>query len=175
MNRPRHSQVLATGDPLEADSEKAEAAEVLKHQAWLEATRKANISNLERIQGAAQKLGIQLADAQPSQAGKAVESYLLERLLFEDEKLQLTQARTALTDKVQLGQLQQAASANQRAAQAAAQHAQAQYRPVASAQQAAQPAAWPVANATAAQPAPATCTLSGFRSFSITGKAKPPA
>lgn len=163
--------MLATGDPLEVDSEKAEAAEVLKHQAWLEATRKANISNLERIQGAAQKLAIQLADAQPSQAGKAVESYLLERLLFEDEKLQLTQARTALTDKVQLGQLQQAASANQRAAQAAAQHAQAQYRPVASAQ----PAAWPVANATAAQPAPATGTLSGFRSFSITGKAKPPA
>lgn len=167
--------MLAAGDPLEADSEKAEAAEVLRHQAWLDVTRQANASGLDKIQSAAQKLGIQLSGPQPQQAGQAVEAYLLERLLFEDDKLQLTQARTALTDKVQLGQLQQAASANQRAAQAASQHAQAQFKPAAVlSQQPAQPAAWPVATANAALPAPTTGSVSGFRSFSITGRAKPP-
>lgn len=172
---PYTPQVLAAGDPLEFDSDKAEAAEVLKHQAWLEATSRANISGLDKIQKAAQSLGIQLVAPQVSQPGKAVDSFLLERLLFEDNKLQLTEARTALTDKVHLGQLQQAASANQRAAQAAAQHAQGQFRPAAvPAQHSGQPAAWPVANTTAAQPAPAAGTVSGFRSFSITGRAKPP-
>lgn len=167
------TQVLAAEDPLEADSEKAEAAEVLKHQAWLEASLKTNREGLEKLNSTAQKLGIQLFGPQLSQADKAVESYILERIVFEDEKLQLAQARTALSQKVHLTQLQQAAAANQRAVQGATQNGTSQSRPAAvPVQQNTSAKAWPVA--ISSTPPPAQAGVSGFRSFSIMGKPKAP-
>ena len=172
-------QVLGADDAVDTDLDEKEASELTKHEAWLEACHKNTVINIERLQATANRLGQLPASFSPNKTGTAIEKILLEKLLLEDERAYLTRTRTEERDKHQLEQLRQTPAFNHRGIQGAAQPTQAPVQPGAALPQlpVQQPLAW-------SSPAPSSsvveqatkppATASGFRSFSITGRAKPP-
>lgn len=166
-------QVLGADDAVDTDLDEKEASELAKHEAWLEACHSNTVKNIERLQATANRLGLLPAGGSPNKTGTVVEKVLLERLLLADERARLTEER----DKVQLGQT---AAPSQRGLQSTAQPAQAAFQPGVAAPQLPQPVqqslAWPssVPASNVAEQANPPATASGFRSFSITGRAKPP-
>ena len=172
--------MVGADDALDSDPDEKESSEVEKHEAWLAACRKNTASNIERVQAAASRLG-QLSDASPNKAGTAVERFLLERLLLDDERAHLARSRAAERDKLQLEQLRQVSAFNQRATQGAPQPGPAAFQPGVASLQLQQPvqqtSTWPTPSPPAAIAEQATqppVAASGFRAFSITGRAKPP-
>ena len=170
--------MLGAEDAVDTDLDAKEATELAKHEAWLEACHRNTVINLERLQATANRLGQLPASFSPSKAGTAVEKVLLEKLLLEDERAHLARSRAEERDKLQLEQLRQIPAPNHLGLQGAAQPAQAPFRPgVALPQPVQQPVGWPSPAAlsiVAEQATKPPATASGFRSFSITGRAKPP-
>lgn len=169
-------QVLGAEDALDTDPDEKEASELVKHEAWLEACHRNTVTNIEKLQATATRLGqLPRSSSPPNKAGTAVERLLLEKLLLEDERAQLARFRAEERDKLQLEQLRQIPAPNQRGLQGAAHNPF--HPPAVLPQPVQQPVAWanPAASNTVAEQAikPAA-TASGFRSFSITGRAKPP-
>lgn len=173
--RSRLRQVLGAEDALDTDPDEKEASELVKHEAWLEACHRNTVTNIERLQATATRLGQLPGSSSPNKAGTAVERLLLEKLLLEDERAQLARFRAEARDKLQLEQLRQIPAPNQRGLQGAAQNP---FHPAATLPHPVeQPVAWanPAASNTVAEQATKPpATASGFRSFSITGRAKPP-
>lgn len=170
-------QVLGAEDAVDTDPDEKEASELVKHEAWLEACYRSTVTNIERLQATANRLGQLAASSSPNKAGTAVERLLLEKLLLEDERAQLARSRAEERDKHQLEQLRQISAPNQRGLQGTAQ---APFHPGVTLPQLPRPVQQPV---TWPSPAPLSnvveqakppATASGFRSFSITGRAKPP-
>ena len=172
--------MLGADNAFDSDPDEKESSEVEKHEAWLEACRKNTASNIERIEAAASRLG-HLSDASPNKAGTAVERFLLERLLLDDERAHLARSRASERDKLQLDQLRHVSALNQRATQGASQPGPAAFQPGVASSQLQQPvqqiSTWPAPSPAAGIADQATqppVTASGFRAFSITGRAKPP-
>ncbi|DBA98115.1 hypothetical protein WJX77_002394 [Trebouxia sp. C0004] len=173
--------VLGAEEPLEADPDEKESSELAKHQAWLQACQKSNVASLERIQTAASRFEqLHHPSASPNKSGTVLERYLLERLLFEDERARLARSREGQErDKLQFEQLKQVSALSQRPSPGVTQ-LQTASRPTVSNPGLQQPVQqanmWP-ASAAAGSTADASkppATASRFRSFSITGRAKPP-
>ena len=172
-------QVLGADDAIDTDLDDKEAAELAKHEAWLEACHRNTVVNIERLQATANRLGQFPASFSPNKAGTAIEKVLLEKLLLEEERAYLTRARTEERDKLQLEQLRQTPALNQRGLQGAAQATPVLpgAAPLQLPQPVQQPLAWssPVPSSSVVEQATKPpATASGFRSFSITGRAKPP-
>lgn len=173
--------MLGAEDPLESELEEQEVSEVTKHHAWLEASHKHTIASLENIQTAAGRFEQHQPNSSPHKADTALERYLLEKLLSEDERAHLARSRAEERDKHQMDQLRQLSALNQqRAVQSPAQQPQGAFRPPVSnpvvQQPLSQPVMWPAQGAGPLIPEANTslAPASGFRSFSIMGKAKPP-
>lgn len=173
--------MLGAEDVLDTDPDEKEASVLAKHEAWLEACHRNTVTKLERIQTAANRFEQLQTSSSPNKAGSAVERLLLERLLLEDERAHLARSRAEERDKLQLAQLRQISALNQRGTQNITQPAQAAFPPgVAQAlpqQPVQQTVSWPTPALTTTAPEQAakpSATPSGFRSFSITGRAKPP-
>lgn len=160
---------------MRTDPEEKESSEVLKHQAWLEACQKSTVASIERIQASASRFEQLQPSSSPNTSGTALERYLLERLLLEDERAHLARSRAEDRDKLQIEQLKQVSSLSQHPAAGVSQQVQPAIRPSLSNPVLQQTAMWPSSTAaTAPEANKSPGTASGFRSFSITGRAKPP-
>ena len=172
--------MLGAEDSLDIDPDEKEASELAKHEAWLEACHANTVKNLHRVEAIANRIGQLSASSITDKAGTAAERFLLERLLLEDEKAHLTRVRAAERDQLQLQQLRDLSGLDQRAATGAPHPAATSVvgpGAAATQQSAHQAASWPnpaPVSKIAEQAIQPTATASGFRSFSITGRAKPP-